>query len=818
MKFSLSWLRDHLDTDATLDRIATTLSSIGLEVEGVVDRAASLAPFRTARIIEALPHPDADRLRVCRVDAGTGEEISVVCGAPNARTGLHAVFAPPGAIIPASGVTLKVGTIRGVSSAGMLVSAREMALGDDHEGIIELPDGTPVGLPYASWAGLDDPVIEIGVTPNRGDALSVRGVARDLAAAGLGTLKAWSADPVSAAFDTALSWRILWPEACPWVLGRSIRGLRNGSSPDWLQKRLTAIGLRPISVLVDITNFFTFDLGRPLHVFDAARIAGDMLTLRRGADETFRALNGRDVTVGDQDLVIADASGAISLAGIVGGEATGTQAGTTDVFIECALFDPVVTALTGRRHQISTDARQRFERGIDAALLPDALEAVTRMVLALCGGEAGSVVSAGAEPGWRRRASLRYERLSSLGGADVPPQDADDILQRLGFVVSRRGNDGLIAEVPSWRNDIAGSPGLDPWPGLEAVRAQEAAEGAAAMVPECDLIEEVLRIRGLDRITPVSLPRVAAIPAATLSPRQTRTALSRRLLAARGLAECVTYSFGERAWLAAFGDTPDSLTLRNPIAADLDQMRPTPLATLAQAAARNAAHRAGEVNLFEIGPGFAGHGQHLVASGLRVGEPRRTWPPAQPTADASGVKADLWALLAALGVPMEALSLTPDAPAHYHPGQSATVRQGPKVVLGYFGALHPAVIEQLHLPVQAAGFELFLDSAADPKRRRRGPADLPALQAVSRDFAFVLPQETPAETVLKAARSADRALITRVTLFDVYSGPNLQPGQKSLAIEVVFQPRERTMTEQDINAACGKVVQAVAKATGAQLR
>ena len=818
MKFSLSWLRDHLETTAPLDRITTTLSSIGLEVGGVIDRAAPLAPFRTARIVEALPHPDADRLRVCRVDAGTGEEILVVCGAPNARTGLHAVFAPPGAVIPATGATLKLGKIRGVASAGMLVSAREMGLGEDHEGIVELPDGTPVGLAYASWAGLDDPVIEIGVTPNRGDALSVRGIARDLAAAGLGALKPWSADPVDAAFDTPTAWRIGWPEACPWVLGRSLRRVRNRPSPDWLQRRLAAIGLRPISALVDITNFFTFDLGRPLHVFDADRLAGGTLTLRRGADESFRALNGRDVTAGSDDLVIADASGAISLAGIVGGETTGTRTETANLFIECALFDPVTIARTGRRHQISTDARQRFERGIDPALLPAALEAATRMVLDLCGGEAGSVVSAGAEPAWQRQASLRYERLAGLGGADLAPAEADAILQRLGFSVSPHGNGGLLAGVPSWRNDIAGSPGLDAWPQLDAARAGMAAEGAAAIEPECDLVEEVLRIHGLDSVTPVSLPRMAAVPVATLTPRQTRTALARRVLAARGLAECVTYSFGARARLGDFGAVPDSLTLRNPIAADLDQMRPTPLATLAQAAARNASRGAPEANLFEIGPGFAEGGQHLVAAGLRAGQPPRGWPPAPATADAAGAKADLWALLAALGVPMDALSLTRDAPAHYHPGQSATVRQGPKIVLGHFGALHPAVIGRLDLPAQAAGFELFLDAVADPKRRRRAPADLPALQPVSRDFAFVVAHDIPAEAVLKAARSADRALIARVTLFDVYAGTNLQPGQKSLAIEVVFQPRERSMTEQDIEAAYGRVVQAVTRATGGQLR
>ncbi len=818
MRFSLSWLRDHLDTDATLERITATLSSIGLEVEGVADRAAPLAPFVTARIVEAVRHPDADRLRVCRVDAGAGGEVSVVCGAANARTGLHAVFAPPGAFIPGSGITLKIGTIRGVTSAGMLVSAREMALGEDHEGIVELPDGTPVGLPYAAWAGLDDPVIEISVTPNRGDALGVRGVARDLAAAGLGTLKPWGPEVVEPGFETKLRWRIDWPEACPWVLGRSVRGLVNRASPDWLQRRLTAIGLRPISALVDITNFFAFDLGRPLHVFDADRLAGGTLALRRGAGESFRALNGRDVTVGQDDLVIADAHGVVSLAGIMGGQESGTRDATTHVFVECALFDPVLVARSGRRHQIASDARQRFERGVDRALPPAALEAATRMIIDICGGEAGSVVSAGAEPAWRRQASLRFERLSGLGGADVSPAEAGAVLQRLGFRIASHGNSGIAAEVPSWRNDIAGDPGLDQATTLDIGRARDAAEGAAAIEPECDLIEEVLRIRGLDTIPPVSLPTRSTVPASTLSASQSRTALARRVLAARGLAECVTYSFGPRATMAEFGDAPDSLTLRNPIAADLDQMRPTPLATLAPAAARNVARGAGETALFEVGPGYAADGQPLMAACLRVGQPARHWSAAPAASWAMGAKADLWALLAALGVPLDALSLTRDAPGHYHPGQSATVRQGPRIVLARFGALHPALLARLDLPAQAAGFELFLDAIPDPKRRRRSAPDLPALQPVCRDFAFVVPSETQADAVLRAARSADRALIARVLLFDVYDGANVCQGQKSLGVEVTFQPRDRTLTETEIDAACRKVVQSVSKATGAELR
>jgi phenylalanyl-tRNA synthetase beta chain len=817
MKFSLSWLRTHLETDADLERITTVLSSIGLEVEGVEDRAAALAPFRTARIIEAVQHPNADRLRACQVDTGEGAPVSVVCGAPNARTGLHVVFAPPGAFIPGTGITLKVGEIRGVVSAGMMLSAREMGLGEDHDGIVELPEGTPVGQSYAALAGLDDPVIEIGVTPNRGDALAIRGIARDLAAAGLGRLKSWRAQAVPAAFETPIGWDIDWPEACPWVLGRSVRGVRNGPSPEWLQRRLRSIGLRPISALVDVTNFFTFDLGRPLHVFDADRVAGTRLSLRRGAGETFRGLNGKDIAAGSDDLVIADASGAVSLAGIVGGESTGTEEATTHAFIECALFDPVIVARAGRRHQISTDARARFERGIDPALLPDAMEAATALILQLCGGEAGTVVSAGAEPAWQRQASFRFERLAGLGGADVSPDEAVEILMSLGFAPAERSEAHVTVQVPPWRNDVAGVAGLDQPAMLEAGRAAKAAEGAALIEPECDLLEEVLRIRGLDTIPAVSLPRVGVVPPAALTARQARTAQARRLLAARGLAECVTYSFIPSALAAQFGGAPEMLRLNNPIAADLDQMRPTPLAGLAAAAGRNLARGASEIAFFEIGPAYAEDGQALVAAGLRVGSAPRHWQ-AGPGVDAMSVKADLWALLAALGVPMEALSVTADAPGFYHPGQSGVVRQGPKLVLGRFGALHPALMDRMALAAPACGFELFLDAVADPKRRRRAAPELSALQTVSRDFAFVVRADVAAEAVLRAARGAERELIARVGLFDVFEGHTVAQGHKSLGLEVVFQPRDRTLTDQELEAASAKVIQAVVKATGAQLR
>ena len=843
MKFTESWLRSHLDTGATLDGITDRLTAIGLELEGVEHPGAALAPFRIARVLEAVQHPNADRLRACKVDAGDGP-VSVVCGAPNARTGMLAVFAPPGSHIPGTGITLKVGEIRGVESAGMLLSRREMGLGEDHDGILELPDDAPVGTPYAEWAGLGDPVIEISVTPNRGDALSVRGVARDLAAAGLGTLHPWSYPGMDKTLEAALAtahqghaalslppvpvpdsdgpspiqWAINMPEACPWVLGRTVRGVRNGPSPDWLQRRLLSIGLRPISALVDVTNFFTHDLGRPLHVFDADKVQGGTLTMRPGANETFRALNGKDYTADPADCVIADAAGVQSLAGVIGGEATGCTDTTTSVFIECALFNPVTVALTGRRHALTSDARQRFERGIDPALLPTALDAATRMIQDLCGGTASKVTSAGHEPAWQRTATLRFGRLETLGGLSVPPDTAEASLVGLGFTIQSRTNSNITVAVPSWRNDIAAPIHLDQSPTLAPAQAATAAEGCAAVEAECDLVEEVLRLQGLDNITPVSLPALSPVPPAVLTPRQARTALARRTLAASGLLECVSFSFMDSTKAAAFGDAPESLRLLNPIASDLDQLRATPVATLALAAQRNAARGWPDARLFEVGPAFDTTGQEVVAAGVLTGHtPRHPLQPQRPMG-AMEAKAAVMDVLSALALPMDSLSVTPDAPSFYHPGRSGTVRQGPKLILATFGDLHPRVTQSLDLPGPAAAFEVFLDRIPDPKRRRRPAPDLPAFQPVRRDFAFLVPAATPAESVLRAARGADRTLIAAASIFDVYAGNNVPTGQKSIGVEVTFQPRDRTLTEAEIDAAAAKVVAAVTKATGGVLR
>ncbi|MGH7158750.1 MAG: phenylalanine--tRNA ligase subunit beta [Acetobacteraceae bacterium] len=821
MKFSLAWLRSHLETTAPLASIVETLSAIGLEVEAVADRGLALAPFRVAEVIEAVAHPNADRLRLCRVETGSGI-VAVVCGAPNAHTGMKAVYAPPGSIIPATGQVLKTGRIRGAESAGMLLSEREMGLGENHDGIVELAPDAPVGASYATWAGLDDPVLEIAVTPNRGDALAVRGIARDLAAAGLGRLRPWSVEPVAARFPSPLAWQTAWPEACPFVLGRTIRGLRNGPSPRWLSDRLSAIGLRPINALVDITNFFTFDLGRPLHVFDVAKVAGPVLAMRRGAEETFRALNGRDVTAGPGDCVIADLAGVVSLAGIMGGAPTGCDESTSSAFLECALFDPIRIADTGRRLGILSDARARFERGIDPALMPDAVEAATRLIQELCGGEASTVVAAGAAPAWQRAATLRFSRLEGLGGLAVPAAEAIGILERLGFVVEKGDAAAVTVAVPPWRNDIASRIALELSPTLSEAEAERMRAAAGAIEPEAELVEEVLRIKGLDRVPPVSLPALAAVPAQSLSAAAARVEEIRRLLAGRGLVECVGFSFLAAREAALFGPIPASFRLQNPIAADLDQMRPTPLASLALAAARNAARGFPDLALFEIGPGFlddAPDGQVLIAAGLRAGMTARSWlAPARP-ADPFDAKADAFAVLAALGLPAASLGIAPPAPPWFHPGRSGHITFGPRRVLGRFGELHPHLAGVLELPRPSVAFEILLDQVPEPKRRaRRAPPDLSPFQPLRRDFAFVVDQAVPADQVLRAARGAERSLIVGVGLFDVFTGPAIGAGRKSLAIEVTLQPRERTLTDAEIEAVCRKIVAAVTKATGANLR
>jgi phenylalanyl-tRNA synthetase beta chain len=799
MKFTLSWLKDHLDTPASVGEIAARLTALGLEVESVTDPAEKLAPFTVAYVVEAKPHPNADRLRVCIVDTGR-EKLQVVCGAPNAKTGMKGVFAPVGSHIPGTGLDLKKGVIRSIESNGMLCSAREMGLSDEHEGIIELPDDAPVGQGFAAFMGLDDPVIDIAITPDRADCLGVRGVARDLAAAGVGKLKPANLDPVAGTFESPLEWRRDLPEgeghACPFVVGRYFRELTNGPSPKWLKDRLIAIGLRPISALVDITNYVTYDLGRPLHVFDADKLAGDP-TMRFARDgEEMLALDGKTYRLDPSMVVIADGNGPQGIGGIMGGELSGCTAGTTSMFLEVALFDPSRTAATGRKLGIESDARYRFERGLDPTSALWGAEVAARLVLEICGGEASSVVMAGEMPAWERKLTLRPERVMGLGGLDLPASDSARILDSLGFRVDKA--DGkLSVHVPSWRADVEG---------------------------EADLVEEVVRVAGYDNVPAVPLPPMSALPEPAITPSQRRAGLAKRALAARGLLEAVTYSFADGRYAGLFGG--GNLPLANPISAELDVMRPSILPNLLMAARRNADRGFPDLGLFEVGPQYADDtaaGQSLMATGVRTGQSGpRHWAQRPRTVDAFDAKGDALALLAMLGAPVDNLQVTTDAPAWYHPGRSGVLRLGPNVI-AQFGEVHPRVLRRLDVKGPAVAFELFLDRVPQPKAKKDAGATRPPLEAspfqpVERDFAFVVDDSVPAEKLIRAAKGADKVLVTNVGLFDVYAGANLGAGKKSLALSVTLQPTEHTLTDAEIEAVCAKIVAAVVKATGGTLR
>ena len=794
MKTTIDWLKTHLDTDAPLDAIVDRLVMLGHDVEGVENRAAALEPFTVASVVSADRHPNADRLKVCLVDTGKAQ-VQVVCGAPNAHAGMKGVFAPAGTVIPRTGALLRETVIRGVASRGMLCSAYELGLGEDHEGIIELPEDAPVGAPYASYAGLGDAVLDIKVTPNRADCLGVRGVARDLAASGLGRLKPLDAMPVPGCFRSPIGIHIEDHSACPLFLGRHLRGVRNGASPDWLRSRLEAIGLRPISALVDITNFLTFDLDRPLHVFDAGRLRGDLTVRFARPGETLLALNGQEYALDAEMTAIADKTGVQSLGGVIGGEATGCTEATTEVLIEAALFNPIRTAATGRKLNISSDARYRFERGLDPAFVRDGLEIATRLMLDFCGGQASEIVTAGAVPDWRRRYVLRPDRPATLGGLGVPPEESAAILTALGFAVERGAGGDVAAEPPSWRGDIEG---------------------------EADLVEEVLRVKGYDQIPVAPLDRDTALSRPSLNPAQRRAELVRRTLAARGLTETVTFSFISAREAELFGGAKPELRLVNPISADLDAMRPSLLPGLGSAARRNADRGYPDVALFEVGPLYRDDtpaGQTLVAAGVRAGHTApKHWREKQREVDLYDVKSDALAALAAMGASPESVQVSADPPGWYHPGRAGSLRVGPKV-LGAFGELHPAVIEALDARPPLAGFEVFLDAVPEPRAARaKLPVHLSVFQPIERDFAFVVDRDLPAETLLRAARGVDRKLVSQIRLFDLYEGAGLPEGKKSLAITVVLQPQERTLTDAEIEAFSKRLITQVEKATGGQLR
>lgn len=801
MKFTLGWLKEHLDTEASLDEICEKLTMIGLEVDGVVNKAPALAAFKTARVISATQHPNADRLKVCTVDTGE-TEVQVVCGAPNAREGLIGVFAPPGTYIPGSDFTLKDAEIRGVASQGMLCSERELQLSDEHDGIIELPAGSPVGAPFAKVAGLDDPVIEIGLTPNRGDCAGVRGVARDLAAAGMGALKrayGWD-QQVAPAFQSPIGVNLDFPEdaatACAAFAGRYIRGVTNGPSPRWLQDRLRAVGLRPISTLVDITNLFTMDAARPLHVFDAGKLTGD-ITVRLARDgETLAALDNKTYALADGMTVVADQAAPQALGGIIGGAATGCTATTTDVFVESAWFDPLRTAATGRRLGIHSDARYRFERGVDPESLVPGVEAATALIQELCGGEASEVVFAGATPGWRRSVALRPERVGALAGVDMPRAEQVRILAALGF--EPQGGDGPIQTTPpSWRPDIGG---------------------------EADLVEEVARIHGFDKIPTTPLPRESNQPAPALTLSQARRVRARRALAGRGMVEAVTFSFLKREDAQRFGGGDAALVLDNPISADLDCMRPSITPNLLAAAARNFARAQRDGALFEVGPVYRDPtetGQDWVAAGLRWGDGvQRHWAAARRPVDAFDAKADALAVLAAIGAPIEAPVLAAAEP-WLHPGRAGEIRLG-RTLLARFGEIHPAVRAAYDIDVPVIAFEVLLDNAPVPKQKALGKTKaflkLDTLLPVERDFAFLVDADAPASKAVAAARGADRQMVAAVEAFDAYQGKGVEDGKKSLGLAVTIQPKDATLTDAEIDALSAKIVAAVEKATGGILR
>jgi len=808
MKFTLSWLKDHLETEASLTDIVEGLTRIGLEVEHVHNPAEALRDFTIAYVVDAKPHPNADRLQVCMVDAGESAPVQVVCGAPNARKGLRSVFSPPGTYIPGKKITLGKGVIRGVESLGMLCSGSELGLSEDHDGILELPDDAPIGQVYAQWIGLDDPVIEINLTPNRPDAMGVAGIARDLAAAGLGRVKTKPISPVAGGFPCPTPVKLDFsPEdhyLAPAFALRLVRGVKNGPSPDWLQKRLKAIGLRPINALVDITNYLSYDRARPLHVFDAAKVSGEIVVRKAKSGEELLALDGKTYRLDDTMVIVADDKGPESIAGIMGGEASGCSEATTDVLIEAALWDPTNIAKSGRKLGITSDARYRFERGIDPAFCLPGCELATQMVLDLCGGEPSEVLLAGRVPEPDKRVEFPWSEVKRLTGLEVATSDMAAILEKLGFeLASVEGNsDHVMVKVPSWRPDVEG---------------------------KADLVEEVLRIVGIDKVPVQPLPPLAqeiGEPMLTLLQKRTRGA--KRALASQGLVEAVTWSFLAKDRAVLFGAKPP-IELANPIAADLSAMRPSLLPGLVAAAQRNAQRGIGDVGLFEVGQIFKGAGekdQFVAAAGIRRGTAKpvgtgRHWNLSAGAVDVFDAKTDATALLSALGVSLGGLQIVAGAPEWFHPGRSGTLQFGPKNIIGWFGEFNPRLLAEIDVEGPIVGFEILLDDIPAPKSKptkAKSKLDLVELMPLHRDFAFVVDRSVKAGDILKAAQAGERNLVTQVNVFDIYEGKGVPEGKKSVAIGVTLQPREKTLTEAEIEAAATKIVAEVQKKTGATLR
>jgi phenylalanyl-tRNA synthetase beta chain len=797
MKLTLPWLKEHLATEASLDEIVARLTMLGLEVEGVESRGVDLAPFTVAEVTAVRRHPNAERLNLCEVDTGAAR-VEVVCGAPNVHAGMKAIFAAVGTVIPESGKPLQQATIRGVDSCGMLCSARELLLGEDHAGIIELAPDAPVGRPVDQVIRIEGPVIDVAVTANRGDCFGVIGIARELAAAGLGTMIRRDFSSVTATFDASLQITLDFLEggaaACPLFVGRVFRGVRNGPSPAWLQERLSAIGLRTISTLVDITNLVTVDLGRPLHVFDARKLQGDLRLRFAHSGEQLEALDGKTYTLEPEMTVIADDSGAISLGGIMGGQSTGCTAETVDVVLEVALFDPIRTAATGRRLGIESDARTRFERGVDPAMVLPGTEYATRLILELCSGEASAPIVAGELPAPPEAFRFRIGQLKRLAGIALEVPAITEQLERLGFEVADDGPDALRVTPPPWRHDVR---------------------------MEADIVEELVRHHGYDRVPPMPVRRTEAVGGPSVTPAQQLRSTARRTLAQRGLVEAVTWSFIEPRLAARFGD--DRLRLRNPIHADLSVLRPSLLPNLLSAVGRNQSRGQNDVALFEVGARFFGGKpgeQEMTVGGLRVGHDHgRHWASPQRPVDVFDARADAQAVLAACKVKLDGVSVATDGPAHYHPGRRGRLMLGPKTVLAEFGELHPAILKAMDVEGRGVAFELFLDRLPKPKgARARPPLKASPFQPVERDFAFVVAQDVPAESLLSAVRGADKSLIREVTLFDVYEGAGLGERKKSLAVAVRLQAADHTLTEAEIEAVARKITSVANKATGAVLR
>jgi phenylalanyl-tRNA synthetase beta chain len=796
MKFTLSWLKEYLDTSATVDDIAAGLLGIGLEVEEISDKTKALADFTVAHVKHADKHPNADKLKLCNVETKDGMK-QVVCGAPNARTGIKAIIALPGVTIPATGVVFAPATIRGSESQAMLCSERELMLSDEHNGIIEVEGDWPVGTPAAQALGLDDPMFYVKVTANRPDALGIYGIARDLAAKGLGTLKPLDASAIKGTFDSPITVKLDFPKgdekACPLFVGRYFRGVKNGPSPAWLQRQLKAIGLRPISTLVDITNYITFAYGRPSHVFDAKKVTGN-ITARFARDgETIEALDNKTYTLANGMTVIADDAHAEAVAGIIGGIPSSCTDETTDVFLESAWFDPVRTATTGRKLGVHSDARYRFERGVDPAFTPLGAEIATRMILELCGGDASHIVMAGKVPEVKRAITLRRTRVKQLGGLDCPWADQLKILRALGFTVTDAAA-GASCIPPTWRPDVNG---------------------------EADLVEDICRIVGLEKIPFAEMSRPNAVARPVLTPLQKRMLSSRRTLASRGFNEAVTYAFLDHENAKRFGGGQKSLQLGNAISSELTDMRPSLLPNLIAAAGRNMARGFSDFAISEVGHAYAGdrpEDETLRAAGIRQGASApKQWLGGARSVDAFDVKADVLAVLEAAGMAASTLQIVQGAPAWFHPGRSGTVQMGPKNQLAWFGEIHPGILAEMDVKGPIVAFEIILNIIPAPRQKGTAKAALVLsdLMPLSRDFAFVIEDKVQSAELIKAAKGADKALISEAQVFDVFKLPD---GKISLAVSVTLQPKDKTLTEEEIEAVSAKIVGMVNKATGATLR